>query len=67
MANMGSGRGATKATKARGHRHVTPELLFSMTKERAFEIYSQRGHNPGDEMSDWLEAERQIKRDLKLK
>ena len=29
---------------------------------RAYEIYLQRGPNPGDEVGDWLQAERELKR-----
>jgi hypothetical protein len=29
-------------------------------RERAFAIYEKRGSRPGDEMQDWLRAERQI-------
>jgi hypothetical protein len=28
---------------------------------RAFEIYLKRGPNPGDEIGDWLQAERELK------
>jgi hypothetical protein len=28
---------------------------------RAYEIYLKRGSNPGDEMGDWLQAERELK------
>ena len=29
--------------------------------ERAYELYLARGENDGDELADWLEAERQIR------
>ena len=29
-------------------------------KQRAFEIYSQRGNQSGSELDDWLQAEREI-------
>jgi hypothetical protein len=29
-------------------------------RERAFEIFEKRGSEPGDDMQDWLRAERQI-------
>ncbi|MGD0481427.1 MAG: DUF2934 domain-containing protein [Terracidiphilus sp.] len=29
-------------------------------RERAFEIYMKRGSKPGNDMQDWLRAERQI-------
>ena len=29
---------------------------------RAYEIYLERGGQPGDEMDDWLQAERELER-----
>ncbi len=42
------------------------ELKKSTTTEsdlrfRAYEIYLKRGPNPGDEIGDWLQAERELK------
>jgi Protein of unknown function (DUF2934) len=31
-------------------------------KRRAFEIYLERGANPGNELDDWLRAERELER-----
>jgi hypothetical protein len=40
------------------------ELLDSTRKQeirnRAYEIYLQRGGQPGDEVDDWLQAEREL-------
>ena len=40
------------------------ELLDStrnqQIRDRAYEIYLQRGQQPGDELEDWLQAEREI-------
>jgi hypothetical protein len=30
------------------------------TRSRAYEIYLQRGGQPGSELEDWLQAERQL-------
>jgi len=30
------------------------------TRERAYEIYLQRGAQPGHELEDWLQAEREL-------
>jgi hypothetical protein len=49
------------ATPAAGNGNTGPA---SITHEdiamRAYEIYQQRGVNPGSELDDWLEAERQL-------
>jgi len=29
-------------------------------RDRAYEIYLQRGAQPGDELEDWLQAEREL-------
>jgi hypothetical protein len=51
------------ATPAAGNGNTGPGSA-SITHEdiamRAYEIYQQRGVNPGSELDDWLEAERQL-------
>ncbi len=39
-----------------------PQVFASQDqiRERAFEIYQKRGSKPGNDMQDWLRAERQI-------
>lgn len=41
---------------------VLPRVFASQDqiRERAFEIYEKRGGKPGNDMQDWLSAERQI-------
>jgi len=36
-------------------------------RRRAEELYIKRGGSPGDEMSDWLAAEKEIKRKYGIK
>ena len=36
-------------------------------RKRAFEISQQRNENEGDELSDWLQAEKEIKGKIKKK
>ena len=45
---------------------VSQEKLNDMVRRRAEEIYKKRGCGPGKELSDWLEAEKQIKGEFKL-
>ena len=33
---------------------------FERVRQRAYELYKNRGNATGDEVADWLEAERQI-------
>jgi hypothetical protein len=39
---------------------VPPELI----QQRAYQLYEQRGGNPGDNLSDWFEAERQLRGEM---
>lgn len=45
---------------------VTPEELTQRIRKRAQEIYEQRGCAAGHELENWLEAERQVKKELRL-
>ena len=45
---------------------TSPDVLTKIQK-RAFELYLKRGASHGNDMKDWLEAERQVKRDLGLR
>ena len=37
-----------------------PKELNSRIRSRAYELYKRRGGHPGQDLVDWLEAERQI-------
>ena len=36
-------------------------------RRRAFEIYLQRGEQPGRELDDWLQAERELERGVRAR
>jgi hypothetical protein len=38
-----------------------PTITENDLRERAYEIYLKRGPNPGNEIGDWLQAERELK------
>ena len=42
------------------------EMLSSLIREEAYSVYCSRGTRPGNAVSDWLEAERKIKKRHKL-
>ncbi|MGD0335948.1 MAG: DUF2934 domain-containing protein [Candidatus Omnitrophota bacterium] len=46
---------------------LTPEKIHSLIQKRAQEICMKRGCAPGNDWKDWFEAEKQIKRELRLK
>ncbi|MFH1228555.1 MAG: DUF2934 domain-containing protein [Planctomycetota bacterium] len=41
--------------------------LAEQIKRRAYELYQKKGQTHGNDMADWLEAERDIKFKLKYK
>jgi len=45
---------------------VTPEKLEEEILIRAREIYFARGDTDGDALSDWLQAEKEIKKKYKI-
>jgi hypothetical protein len=67
MEKTGRERGTEGQAETKKQQNTTPDQVYNMTRERAFEIYSQHGNDLGDSMADWLAAEREIKRKLKLK
>ena len=61
---MGS-KAKTVASTDRAQLKKQKEELLDSTREqeirnRAYEIYLQRGGQPGDEVDDWLQAEREL-------
>jgi len=48
--------GIGQATK----RAVESTSLEEQIRQRAYELYLQRGNEPGSELDDWLQAEREI-------
>jgi Protein of unknown function (DUF2934) len=43
---------------------VEGEPTFEQIRQRAFEIYLKRGQTPGDDLLDWLQAERELRAGL---
>lgn len=39
---------------------IRPTITEDAIRQRAYEIYSRRDGTPGDEVSDWLQAEREL-------
>jgi hypothetical protein len=54
----------TDRTKLKKAARQKEELLDSTREQeirnRAYEIFLQRGEQPGDEVDDWLQAEREL-------
>ncbi len=45
---------------------ITHEQLVLEIRERANQIFLERGDNPGSELDDWLQAEKEIKSKYKM-
>jgi hypothetical protein len=53
---------ASKTTTGSAHLEVGAEELQDRIRERAFELYEQRGCQDGRELDDWLQAEAETTR-----
>ena len=42
----------------------SPQSVENLVRRRAYELFESRGRQPGREVEDWLEAEREVKRHL---
>ena len=46
---------------------VRREEFMQLVKKKAYEIYEKRGCTSGNDLEDWLNAERLVKEDLGIK
>ena len=64
MASKAKTIGSTDSTQPGTAVEERGRLLHSTgeqeIRDRAYEIYLQRGAQPGDELEDWLQAEREL-------
>jgi hypothetical protein len=64
MASKAKLIGSTEPTQAETALEEREELLDHTREQeirnRAYEIYLQHGGQPGDELGDWLQAEREL-------
>jgi hypothetical protein len=64
MASKAKTIGSTDSTQPGTAVEERERLLHSTgeqeIRDRAYEIYLQRGAQPGDELEDWLQAEREV-------
>jgi parvulin-like peptidyl-prolyl isomerase len=50
-----------KITKEIENTPISPDDILEKSRERAKEIYLERGNKQGDSLSDWLQAEKEMK------
>lgn len=46
---------------------ITKDELLNEVKKRAYEIWLERGTRPGSDVTDWLQAEKEIKAKYHIK
>jgi hypothetical protein len=56
----------TSIQKETGEVSVANLACYEEIRRRAYEIYRERGEQPGRELDDWLQAERELKRGIFL-
>jgi hypothetical protein len=56
---------AVKGQKKSGSSSMFGESISDKIRKRAQELFEKRGNVPGDALTDWLEAEKQIKSELR--
>ena len=44
--------------------NISNNKVFEAIQKRAYELYCKRGYKHGYDVTDWVEAERQVKREL---
>jgi hypothetical protein len=56
----------TRATPAVSHRlQISDPDVYDRVARKAYELYQQRGEAPGEELADWLLAERLVEEELR--
>lgn len=48
-------------------KRVSKEEFMQLVQKKSYEIYEKRGCQPGNDLEDWLNAERLVKEDLGVK
>lgn len=47
--------------------NISQDELLSRIQKKAYQIYEKRGSTEGNDLADWFEAERQVKKELSLR
>jgi hypothetical protein len=47
-------------------RDCSVECVPALIRKRAYQLFEERGHQPGQELDDWLQAEREIYKHLNV-
>jgi len=55
-----------KRQKPGANLNLADKKVFEAICKRAYDLYCRRGYQHGSDVADWLEAERQIKKEMGL-
>jgi hypothetical protein len=56
-----------ESNPARGDKlNISNDKLYEAIKKRAYDLYCKRGYQHGHDVNDWVEAEKQVKRQFGL-
>jgi hypothetical protein len=66
MLKKGTKNNNQYAGTPKAKKFYTAAQVHELIKKRAYEIYRGRGNRPGDQTSDWVAAEKQIRNELGL-
>ncbi len=50
--------------KTNAFMNISDQKVYEAIRKRAYELYCKRGRTHGNDMKDWLEAEKQVKKEL---
>lgn len=56
-----------KALSLDNENRVSREEFMQLVQKKAYEIYKKRGCQSGNDLEDWLNAERLVKEDIGVK
>ncbi|MBN2097855.1 MAG: DUF2934 domain-containing protein [Candidatus Omnitrophica bacterium] len=64
---MAINRNKMFAKVRRGAANIDSQELFSRTQRKAYELFEKKGYTHGDDWTDWLKAERLVKKELGIR
>ncbi len=58
-----AGKGSSTGRKG-GFINVSDQNVYEAIRKRAYELYCKRGRTDGNDMKDWFEAEKQVRKEM---
>jgi hypothetical protein len=57
-------KGRRSMGKTGNYLNISDPKVYEAIRKRAYELYCKRGHTDGNDMQDWLKAEREVRREM---